>query len=53
MRVVLKILEAEITVQVGAEANERMEPRRGYRNGPNTRGLKRRVRDLILRVPWS
>ena len=46
-----EILEAEIAAHLGAAPGERVEGRRGYRNGSYTRGLKTRVGAVDLTVP--
>ncbi len=50
-RVVQRVLEEEMTAFLGAEAYQRSEDRRGYRNGHKPRVLKTRVGALDLQVP--
>jgi len=46
-----QILQAQATEQLRAEAYERTEERRGYRNGTYPHRLTTRVWSLVLRVP--
>ena len=46
-----RLLGEEITGHLQAEAYQRTEERRGYRNGYKPRGLKTRVGKLELLVP--
>ena len=48
-----QILEAQVTEALGAERNERLDDRTGYRNGHRTRTLYRRVGPVTLRVPQT
>jgi len=45
------MLQAEMTEHLGAEARERTDSRRGYRNGSYERKLTTRVGTLELEVP--
>jgi len=49
--VVNAAMQAEVAEHVGAEAHERTDRRRGYRNGAKPRGLATRVGSLDLAVP--
>jgi putative transposase len=49
--VVNAAMQAEVSEQLGAEAHERTERRRGYRNGTKPRGLATRVGPLELALP--
>ena len=46
-----KVLEAQVTEQIGARPYERSEGRKAYRNGSRTRTLTTRVGPLVLHVP--
>ena len=46
-----QVLQAQATEQLRAEAYERTEERRGYRNGTYPHRLTTRVGSLVLRVP--
>jgi transposase-like protein len=50
-RTVQQVLEAEMTSFLGAEAYQRNDVRRGWRNGYKPRTLKTRVGELELMVP--
>jgi len=50
-RVVQQILEAEMTEHIGAAPYERLEGRKGHRNGHKPRMLRTRVGTLNLSVP--
>ena len=51
--VVNQILEAQMTEYIGAEAYERSEERKEYRNGYRTREISTRVGPLLLRIPQT
>jgi len=51
--VVNQILEAQMTEYIGAEAYERSDERKEYRNGYRTRELFTRVGPLLLRIPQT
>lgn len=48
-----QILEAQMTEYIGAEAYERSEERKDYRNGYRIREFSTRVGPLLLRIPQT
>ena len=50
-RVLQQTLEAEASFRLGAESYERVDTRKGYRNGSYSRTLKTRVGQIELSVP--